>query len=55
MVNVISKNGKLLMPTDRHGKVKHLLRSGKARVVCMTPFTIQLLYKSKEFTQKEVY
>lgn len=33
MVYVISQNGQPLMPTDRHGKVKHLLKSGKAKVV----------------------
>lgn len=39
------------MPTNHHGKVKHLLREGKARVVRREPFTIQLLYDSKEYTQ----
>ena len=51
MVYVISKTGKILMPTSRHGKVRHLLREGKARVVRREPFTIQLLYDSKEYTQ----
>ena len=31
MVYVISQSGKALMPTNRHGKVRHLLREGKAR------------------------
>jgi 5-methylcytosine-specific restriction endonuclease McrA len=39
------------MPTCRHGKVKHLLKDGKAKVVRRTPFTIQLLYDSPEYTQ----
>ena len=39
------------MPTKRHGKVKHLLREGKAKVIQRTPFTVQLTYDSKEFTQ----
>lgn len=39
------------MPTNRHGKVKHLLRDGKAKVVKCCPFTIQLLYKTTEFKQ----
>jgi hypothetical protein len=39
------------MPTNRHGKVKHLLKDGKAKVVRRTPFTIQLLYDSPEYTQ----
>lgn len=51
MVYVISQSGKALMPTNRHGKVRHLLREGKARVVRCEPFTIQLLYDSKEYTQ----
>ncbi|MDR1536577.1 MAG: RRXRR domain-containing protein [Clostridiales bacterium] len=51
MVYVLSKNGNPLMPTNRHGKVKHLLRGGKAKVVKLEPFTIQLLYDSTEYTQ----
>src|SRR5574344_2265061 len=51
MVYVISKSGHPLMPTSRHGKVRHLLREGKARVVRREPFTIQLLYDSKEYKQ----
>ena len=51
MVYVISKSGKPLMPTNRHGKVKHLLKDGKAKVVRRTPFTIRLLYDTTEYTQ----
>lgn len=51
MVYVQNKDGKPLMPTNRHGKVKHLLRSGLAKVVQRTPFTIQLLYDATEYTQ----
>lgn len=51
MVYVISHTGKALMPTNHHGKVRHLLREGKARVVRREPFIIQLLYDSKEYTQ----
>lgn len=51
MVYVVSQSGKALMPTSRYGKVRHLLREGKARVVRREPFTIQLLYDSKEYTQ----
>ena len=39
MVYVISKEGKPLMPTNRHGKVRHLLETGKAKVVSREPFT----------------
>ena len=51
MVYVISQSVKALMPTNRHGKVRHLLCEGKAHVVRREPFTIQLLYDSKEYTQ----
>lgn len=51
MVYVISHTGKALMPTNHHGKVKHLLREGKARMVRREPFTIQLLYDNTEYTQ----
>ena len=39
------------MPTERHGKVRRLLRDGKAHVVKLMPFTIQLDYESKGYTQ----
>lgn len=51
MVYVLSKNGQPLMPTSRHGKVKHLLKDGKAKVAKKCPFTIQLLYDSTNHTQ----
>lgn len=51
MVCVLSKNGQPLMPTNRHGKVKHLLKSGKAKVARSCPFTIKLLYDSTTHTQ----
>lgn len=51
MVYVLSKNGKPLMPTNRHGKVKHLLKDKKAKVISREPFTIQLLYDSDTYTQ----
>lgn len=51
MVYVLNKDGQPLMPTNRHGKVKHLLKSGKAKVVKRCPFTIRLLYESTTHTQ----
>ncbi|GHV34616.1 hypothetical protein FACS1894187_05560 [Synergistales bacterium] len=51
MVYIISANGNPLMPTTRHGKVRRLLKKGKAKVVQRTPFTIQLLYETTEYTQ----
>ena len=51
MVYVITKTGKPLMPTRRHGKVRRLLKDGKAKIVRRTPFTIQLLYETTEYVQ----
>jgi len=51
MVYVIGQDGQPLMPTNRHGKVKHLLKSGKAKVVRRCPFTIKLLYSNTNYTQ----
>lgn len=51
MVYVLDKNGHPLMPTCRHGKIKHLLKDGKAKVVKRCPFTIKLLYESTNHTQ----
>ena len=51
MVYVINKQGKALMPTDRYGKVRRLLKSGLAHVVHRIPFTIQLDYDTTEITQ----
>ncbi len=42
MVYVLSKEGKPLMPTERYGKVRRMLRDGRAKVVKAKPFTIQL-------------
>ena len=51
MVYVLDIDGKPLMPTERHGKVRRLLKERKAKVVKKTPFTIQLLYNSTRYTQ----
>lgn len=51
MVYILNKNGQPLMPTNRHGKIKHLLKSDKAKVVRRCPFTIKLLYDSTNHTQ----
>ena len=52
MVYVLDMSGKPLMPTERHGKVRRLLREGMAHVVRLQPFTIQLDYESKDYTQE---
>jgi len=51
MVYVISKTGHPLMPSMRHGKVRRMLKTGKAKVVKRCPFTIQLLYDTEENVQ----
>lgn len=51
MVYVLDINGQPFMPTNRHGKVRRLLKSGHAKVVNRCPFTIQLLYDSTNHTQ----
>lgn len=52
MVYVLNHNGEPLMPTNRHGKVKHLIKSGKATVVQRSPFTIKLAYQTENHTQE---
>ena len=51
MVYVLDKDGRPLMPTTRHGKVRRLLRDGLAVCARQTPFTIRLLYGTAGFTQ----
>ena len=46
MVYVLDKNGHPLMPTNRHRKVRWMLRSGQATVIQRCPFTIQLNYET---------
>lgn len=48
MVYVLSLDGKPLMPIRRYGKVRRLLNSKKAKVICREPFTIQLLFDTEE-------
>ena len=50
LVYVLNKHGKPLMPCSPR-KARLLLKSGKAKVVQRTPFTIQLLYGSSGYTQ----
>ncbi len=49
-VFVRNQHGSPLMPC-KPARAKHLLRSGKAKVVRRTPFTIQLLYGSSGYKQ----
>ena len=50
LVYVINKHGKPLMPCKPR-KARILLRDGKAKVVCIVPFTIQLKYGSSGYRQ----
>lgn len=47
MVYVLDKDGHPLMPTNRHRKVRRMLKSGQAKVVKKCPFIIQLMYESE--------
>lgn len=53
-VYVISKDGQPLMPTDRFGKVRRLLKNKKAKVVSRCPFAIKLLYEPESLVVQEV-
>ncbi len=52
MIYVLDINNKPLMPTNRYGKVRHLLKDKKAKIVKRNPFTIKLLYQSTIFKQE---
>ena len=51
VVYVLNKDGLPLMPMHKLGKVRHLLKDGKAKVIKRSPFTIQLNYKCDNYTQ----
>lgn len=44
MVKVISKNGTELAPTNRHGKIRHMLKAKQCEVINKDPFTVRLTY-----------
>ena len=52
MVYVQDIEGKPLMPTTRHGKIRRLLKTKQAVVVNLCPFTIQLTYISDSYKQE---
>ena len=54
MVYVQDIDGKPMMPTTRHGKVRRLLKDNKAVVVNTCPFTIKLMYKTSDYKQEIV-
>ena len=51
LVYVLNINGQPLMPTSRFGKVRRLLKTKQAKVIKRCPFTIQLMYESKNEIQ----
>lgn len=55
MVYVQDINGKPMMPTTRHGKVRRLLKDKKAVVVNLCPFTIRLTYVTSDYKQEIKY
>lgn len=52
---VLKQNGQPFMPTERFGKVRRLLKEGKAKVVRREPFTIRLLYEPETNVVQECY
>ena len=52
MVYILDIDNNPLMPTERHGHVRKLLRDGKACVVKRTPFTIKLNYQTTTYIQE---
>lgn len=55
LVYVLKQNGQPFMPTQRFGKVRRLLKEGKAKVVRREPFTIKLLYEPETDVVQECY
>ena len=51
LVYVLNKDGLPLMPTHKLGKVRHLLKEGRAKIVKRNPFTIKLNYECNNYTQ----
>jgi hypothetical protein len=54
LVYIIDKNGQPLMPTERYGKIRRLLKDNKVKVLKVKPFTIQLLYDTTDYKQNIV-
>ena len=51
MIFVLSIDGDPLMPIQRPGRVRRMLKSGKARIAGYNPFTIQLTYTTTKHVQ----
>lgn len=52
MVYVLNIDGEPLMPTERLGRVRHLVKEHRAVIVNYRPFTIKLTYKCPDQTQE---
>lgn len=50
-IYVLGMDGKPQMPTKRKRHVMNLLNTGRARIACHVPYTIQLLYENKPVLQ----
>ena len=55
LVYVLKQNGQPFMPTSRFGKVRRLLKEGKAKVVRRESCTIKLLYEPETDMVQECY
>ena len=55
LVYVLKQNGQPFMPTERFGKVRRLLKEGKAKVVRREPFTIRLFYEPETDVVQKCY
>ena len=51
LVYVLNKDGLPLMPTHKLGKVRHLLKEGRAKIIKRNPFTIKLNYECNNYVQ----
>ena len=51
MVYILNKEGKPLMPTSDHRKVRLMVKNGQAKVVKRDPFTIQMVNRTHNYTQ----
>ena len=50
-IYVLAKDGTPLMPTEHAGKVRRLLRDGRAVITGHTPFTVRLTYDTTHYVQ----
>ena len=50
-IYVQEQDGTPLMPTSRCGKLRRMLRDGKAVIVSHTPFTVRMTYETTRFIQ----